>query len=373
MRTSVERFWPASLIGRVALILVLALVAALLAGLAMQMYERSLLLEAMQARPGGPPYGARHGGGPMPGMGMGMGMGHGPWAYPVRLLLWASLVGGVVVAVALWVVRWVTRPLHDLALAAHAFAHDLDAAPLPETGPSEVRHAAAAFNAMQQRLRGLVAERSRTLAAVSHDLRTPLTRLRLRAELVGDPSLQGKLNSDIDTMESMVNSVLDYLRGLEDHEARQNVDVQALLDAVAEDEQALGHAVKHVPAPAPWRPATLHAAKLLVLRRALGNLVDNAAAHAQQVQIWAGQDDRHWCIAVEDDGPGIPQADLARATEAWVRLDPERRVGPGAGVGLGLAIVRDAAILHGGTLTLDNRAGGGLRAALLLPRAPTPS
>ena len=377
MREATHRLNPPSLIVQVALILVLALLLALLAALAMQSYERQLMFEAWGIAPGGPvgpgPESMHRGGGPGPHAGMRHGGpmaagGWGGWSFPARLALWAAVVGAVVIAVALVLMRRVTRPLMDLAHAADAFAADLDAPPMPETGPSEVRRAAVAFNAMQRRLRGLVAERARALAAVSHDLRTPLTRLRLRTELVGDEALRTKFNADLETMEGMINSVLDYLRGLESREPWQHVDVGALLDALAEDEQGLGHPVRHVAPPAGWTTATPQPARLLVLRRALTNLVDNAVAHARTVDVWAGRDaSGRLAIAVDDDGPGIPDADLQRATEPWVRLDPGRRVGTGTGVGLGLAIVRDAVALQGGELRLENRAGGGLRALIVLP------
>lgn len=118
-----------------------------------------------------------------------------------------------VISVALIAVRLVTRPIKELAEAAEAFGQDLDAPPLEEAGPTETRHAAEAFNRMQERLKRLIAERSRALAAVSHDLRTPLTRLRLRAELVEDETLRAKINADIDDMQAMVDATLDYLRG----------------------------------------------------------------------------------------------------------------------------------------------------------------
>ncbi len=151
-----------------------------------------------------------------------------------------ALTLGAVIVVSLIAVRWVTRPLQQMAMAANAFAHDLDAAPLDVAGPAEVRRAAEAFNFMQQRLRRLVVERGRALAAVSHDLRTPLTRMRLRAELVDDPALADKLNADIDTMRSMVNGVLAYLRGLEDAEPVQAINMEALLESIVEDRTLTG-------------------------------------------------------------------------------------------------------------------------------------
>lgn len=152
--------------------------------------------------------------------------------------------------------------------------------PLDVSGSAEVRRASEAFNFMQQRLRRLVVERGRALAAVSHDLRTPLTRMRLRAELVADPVLQQKLNADIDTMKSMVDGVLAYLRGIEDSKPSQAINMEAMLHSIVEDERSLGRAVEIVDGldgvagvPAPY------VGKLSILRRAIANLIDNAVRH----------------------------------------------------------------------------------------------
>jgi signal transduction histidine kinase len=252
--------------------------------------------------------------------------------------------------------------------AATAFAHNIDAAPLAESGPVEVRRAAEAFNFMQKRLRQLVVERGRALAAVSHDLRTPLTRMRLRAELVDDPVLQQKLNADIDTMHAMVNGVLAYLRGLEDAEPAQPINMEALLHSIVEDERSLGRPVDLIErAPAEAAPPP-YAGKLSVLRRAIGNLIENALAHGHSVTVRLHDTPSELQILVQDDGPGIPDEDLVRVTEPFVRLDASRSLDTG-GVGLGLAIVRDVAAYHSGQLILENRAEGGLRASLVLGRS----
>jgi signal transduction histidine kinase len=192
--------------------------------------------------------------------------------------------------------------------------------------------------------------------------------MRLRAELVDDPVLQQKLNADIDTMHAMVNGVLAYLRGLEDTEAPQSINMEALLHSIVEDERSLGRAVEFAEresgeaAPAPY------AGKLSVLRRAIGNLIDNALKHGEAVRVHLHDSPGELRVLIEDDGPGIPAADLVRVTEPFVRLDASRSLDTG-GVGLGLAIVRDAAAYHGGQLILENRREGGLRASLVLPRS----
>ena len=340
-----ERLLPRSLSGRMTLILVLGLLAAQAASLLLHLQERAAMLVAGHAHSG------------MPALD----------ALPLRFIWHVSLTLGAVIVVSLVAVRWATKPLQRMASAATAFAHDLDAPPLESTGPTEVRRAAEAFNFMQARLRQLVVERGRALAAVSHDLRTPLTRMRLRAELVDDPALQSKLNADIDAMQGMVNSVLSYLRGLEDSEPVQSINMEALLSSIVEDEEALGRPVSMaMPSDSARQPAPF-AGKLSVLRRAIGNLIDNALAHGQKVHVVIVDAPTEIRVVIEDDGPGIPDPDLQRATEPFVRLDPARGLDTG-GVGLGLAIVRDAAAYHGGRLLLENRAEGGLRATLCLPR-----
>jgi signal transduction histidine kinase len=273
-----------------------------------------------------------------------------------------------VIGVSLIAVRWATRPLQQMAVAANAFAHDIHAAPLAETGPAEVRRATEAFNFMQQRLRQLVVERGRALAAVSHDLRTPLTLMRLRTELIEDHALADKLNADIDTMRSMVNGVLTYLRGLEDGEPVQSINMDALVHSIVEDERSLGRKVGVLERGNGVALSSPYAGKLSILRRALSNLIDNAMAHADAVTVRLDDSPAELRIVTEDDGPGISEADIARVTERFVRLDASRSLESG-GVGLGLAIVRDAVAYHGGWLILVNRGSGGLRASLVLPRA----
>lgn len=346
MRLMFARLLPRSLSGRMTLILVLGLLAAQVASLLLHLQERAAMLAAGHVHPGLPALDA----------------------LPLRFIWHVSLTLVAVIVVSLIAVRWATKPLQQMATAATAFAHDLDAPPLEVSGPTEVRRAAEAFNFMQKRLRQLVVERGRALAAVSHDLRTPLTRMRLRAELVDDPAIQDKLNADIDAMQGMVNSVLAYLRGLEDAEAIQPINMEALLSSIVEDEQALGRQVHLEDSEADSaKPAPL-AGKLSVLKRAVTNLIDNAVAHGRNVTVRIEDSPAALRVVIEDDGPGIPEADLARVTEPFVRLDASRSLDTG-GVGLGLAIVRDAAAYHGGTLVLKNRSGGGLRAMLDLPRA----
>lgn len=335
---------PKSLAGRTASILVAGLLVAQLASFLLHVQDRAALM----------------GKGHLHGM-------HGWAGLPPGLALLLALVAVGVVLASLVAMRWASRPLEDLATAATTFAHDLDAPPLPETGPTEIRRAAAAFNFMQGRLKKMVLERGRALAAVSHDLRTPLTRMRLRVELVEDAALREKLDADIDAMTSMVDGVLAYLRGIEDAEPVRPVDMLALVQSIVEDEQATGHAVRFALAGADQAPPAPLMARTSLLRRAVSNLVGNAVVHGHSVVVTLHDSARCVRIVVEDDGPGIPPGELRRVLEPFVRLDTAQGAASG-GAGLGLAIARDAAALHGGELALENRTEGGLRASLLLPR-----
>ena len=347
MRLTLARRLPKTLAGRITLILVAGLLVAQFVSLYLHVQERAHLIAAGHVVPGVP----------------------GLEAVPLRFIWHVALTLGVVITVSLLAVRWLARPLQEMADAANAFAHDIDSPPLPTAGPVEVQRAAEAFNFMQARLRQLVVERGRALAAVSHDLRTPLTRMRLRAELIDDPALQAKLNADIDTMQAMVNGVLAYLRGLEDAEPAQAINMEALLHSLVDDEQSLGRTVSLAERPRGQAAPAPYAGKLSILRRAIGNLLDNAVAYGQSVTVRLHDTATELRIVIEDDGPGIPQADLQRVTEPFVRLDVARGLDTG-GVGLGLSIVRDAAATHGGRLLLENRGEGGLRASLVLPREP---
>lgn len=344
MRLKPLGWLPKSLSGRIVLILVLGLLVAQILSLLMHLHERAAMMEAGHIHPGMPAFDA----------------------FPLRFILHVTLSLIAVIAMGIIAVRWATRPLQQLAGAAKAFARDLNAPALEEVGPVEVHRAAEAFNFMQQRLRQLVIERSRALAAVSHDLRTPLMRMRLRAELIDDAGLQAKFNADIDTMQAMVNGILSYLQGLESDEAIRTIDVTGLVSSVVEDQRALGRDVTFEEADD--RERTLEG-RLTLLTRALTNLIDNGVLHGGVVVVRIEASAECMRIIVEDNGPGIPHDQLERVTEPFVRLDTSRPIASGS-VGLGLAIARDAAACHGGRLVLRNRDGGGLHAALELPLPP---
>lgn len=277
----------------------------------------------------------------------------------VQLLISLGLVGAVVMLA----VRQATQPLQQLAQAADTLGRDLDAPPLAETGPAETRRAAQAFNHMQAKIKRLVSERARALAAVSHDLRTPLTRLRLRTELINDDTLRDQMAADLEAMAAMIDATLDYLRGLQTHEVVRAVDINALLESMADDARVLG---RHIDIDGlALKP---YSGRLSALRRALQNLIDNAFKYGHGARIRVADNATHLHLTVEDEGPGIAPEHLAKVTEPYYRVDRARSQ-PGEGVGLGLSIAKDIALMHHGELLLVNRPQGGLAATLRLPRS----
>jgi signal transduction histidine kinase len=253
--------------------------------------------------------------------------------------------------------------LARLAEAANALAPGLATQPLPETGSTEVAQAAAAFNAMQRRIDGHLAERMRILAAVSHDLQSPITRMRLRVDLLDDAELREKLHGDLAAMQSLVGEGLAYARSAHSGvEAPRALDLHALLDSLACDYADAGQMVAFAGCAGlilRTRPQTL--------RRVLINLVDNALKFAGEVEmaVHLTSDDRI-CIDVLDRGPGIAQSELQAVLQPFYRLEGSRSRDTG-GTGLGLAIAQQLSQVLGGELALSNRSGGGLQARLRLP------
>jgi signal transduction histidine kinase len=280
---------------------------------------------------------------------------------PVRLVLSLGVLLLSVLLVSFLAVRWLTRPLSTLARAADELGRDIHRPPLPEEGPLEVRAAAVAFNTMQARLRDYIYERTRILTAVSHDLRTPITRLRLRAELLADEELKAKLVRDLQEMENMTNATLSFLRGFEDREALQSVDLMALLESLETDSIDTGYDVQllgRVDRPVMVRPRAL--------RRLLDNLVTNAIRYGKRAVITVEDIGSDMVIRIRDAGAGIPSDELEKVFEPYYRLETARSQ-DGGGTGLGLSIARNIAELHGGKLILQNHPAGGLEAILTLP------
>ena len=282
--------------------------------------------------------------------------------WPHRLLLSLTVLLVAVIAVTLIAVRWVTRPLKTLADAAQGLGDNINRPPLDESGPLEVRRAARAFNTMQQKLAKFISDRTRIFAAMSHDLKTPITRLRLRAELLDDAGLREKFVKDLAEMEAMVSAALDFMRGVDQHEPPQPVDMMALLESLQADARETGSTVNiEGTASAPYRG---HAQ---TLKRCVGNLIENAVKYGTRATIAVTDTPEVLTLRVRDDGPGIPETELERVFEPFYRLEASRNRATG-GSGLGLTIARNIAQAHGGELALRNLPAGGLEAVLALPR-----
>jgi signal transduction histidine kinase len=280
-----------------------------------------------------------------------------------------SLVGVAlgVGLVSVLVVRGLTLPLRTLARAADRIGRDAPSALLAEEGPSEVRDAARAFNAMQERIRRLLEDRVQALAAVGHDLRTPLARLRLRVGFLDDVEARERIDADLDDMERMVEATLAYLREGRDDEPARVADLVAMVRTLCDAATDAGAAVA---LEAPGR--LVLPLKRTAMRRAVGNLIENAASHGGgKVTVSVRKEGSEAVVDVADRGPGIPVEALERVLDPFVRLEPSRNRATG-GVGLGLAIAQRAVVGAGGTLRLANRAGGGLVARIVLPMGAGP-
>lgn len=272
-----------------------------------------------------------------------------------------AVMAVIILGVSIWAVRRVTAPLGALAVAAERLGRNVGAPPLPETGTIETRRASRAFNDMQVRLRDLIENRTRLLAAISHDLRTPLTLLRLRAENVADPQERDKMLATIGEMDEMIGATLNFARDEAAAEPSRKTDIVSLVQSLVDDMDDAGLAVAMTPAQpivAECRPATL--------KRALTNLIDNAVKYGKRAQVAVQQADKGVAITIEDEGPGIPEAELSRVFEPFYRVEESRSRETG-GVGLGLAIALSVVQAHGGQITLSNRPQGGLRARVTLP------
>jgi signal transduction histidine kinase len=281
---------------------------------------------------------------------------------PRNLFLNLTLLVLLLVIVLYLTARNITRPLSDLAHAADSVGRDARPAPqLAERGARELRDAARAFNTMQDRLHRYLDSRTRVLAAMSHDLKTPLTRLRLQVEALENPPMQTRIGRELDEMESMVREALALFRGLDDGELPIAVDVDELVAQIRDEFADMGATV--TVSGRALRPFT---GKPQALKRCLTNLIANAIKFGTRADILI-EDGADLLIRVRDRGPGIPEEELERVFEPFYRLESSRNRDSG-GTGLGLSIARDIAQAHGGSLKLANLPGGGLEATLRLPR-----
>jgi signal transduction histidine kinase len=258
--------------------------------------------------------------------------------------------------------KLLTRPIQRLSDAAERLSEDLDSPPLDESGPREARQAAHTFNLMQRRIQEQVKQRGRMLGAVSHDLRTPLSRLKLRLEQIDDDKLQAQMRQDLDDMISMLDATLSYLHEQRTSETVQWMDVQALVESLCENAQDQGADVQ----------VSGHCAPLQVqpmaLRFCLNNLLDNALRYAGHARISLQDSREQLLIRVIDHGPGIAEDQREAVFEPFYRLEGSRNRNSG-GVGLGMTIAREAAERLGGQLHLEETPGGGLTTVVRLPRA----
>ncbi len=283
-------------------------------------------------------------------------------AWPLRVILALGLVLITLALVALLAVRWIIRPLAYLADSARALGKDLQRPPLAEEGPEEVQSTLRAFNTMQDQIRQFVDERSRFLAAISHDLKTPITRLRLRSGLLEDTGLQAKFERDLNDMEELVQGTLEFMRDETGKEQKQALDINDLLETLQIDGEEAGSKIT-----LQGRARSAFNCYPVSLRRMLNNIVDNALKYGGQADIQVEDSKEHLKINITDIGSGIPDSQMERVFEPYARLDNSRSKETG-GTGLGLTIARNIAVAHGGSLSLQNRKTGGLQVIIILPR-----
>jgi signal transduction histidine kinase len=294
-----------------------------------------------------------------------------------RAFLASFLLSAVAVAaVGAFGVRRASRPLRELASAADRLGRGETFAPLPETGPRETQRANVAFNRMRERLDRYVRDRTAMLAAVAHDLRTPITSLRLRAEFVEDEETKSKLLETLAEMQAMSEAALAFVRGDAEGEPTSATDLTALVESVVEDAAEAGRDAILADS-----PKIVLACRRVALKRAIANLIDNATLYGLRARVAletaaapspfplpkGERVPEEIRIVIDDDGPGIPEADLERVFDPFVRLEASRSRETG-GAGLGLAIARSIVRAHGGDVRLANRLQGGLRAVVTLPR-----
>lgn len=280
---------------------------------------------------------------------------------PSLSVVLTALLGALgVVALAMLMSRWLTRPLEALASGAHGLFRAPHDTPLPETGTREVRTLASAINELQLRIRRLVDDRTQMLAAVSHDLRTPLTRLRLRIASIADGGVRKSIEADLDEMEQMIDATLALLRDDMADEPMEPVDLAAILETIASDASDAGADVSlQIPR------SLVVAGRHLALKRALGNLVQNAVKHAGSAEVSASLEQAVVRIAVRDRGPGIPSDKHEAIFQPFYRLDSSRGRETG-GHGLGLTVARSIVRAHGGEVSLRNLTPG-LEVLVTLP------
>lgn len=269
---------------------------------------------------------------------------------------------GGIALLAVWVSRRVTAPLGQFAAAAGRIGTDVNASPMAESGPSEIRTAARSFNRMQERIRRFVDDRTLMLAAISHDLRTVLTRLRLRVEYIEDEEQRSKALADLNDMQTMLESTLSFAREDAAVEESTPVDISGLVQTICDEKADTGAAVS-----AAGHRRLVAACRPVAVRRALENLVDNAVLYGGEATVTLSETEEGVLIEISDRGPGIPESEHEAVFAPFYRLEGSRSRQTGGTV-LGLSVARTIARRHGGDITLHDRPGGGLIARFILPR-----
>jgi signal transduction histidine kinase len=283
-----------------------------------------------------------------------------PW--PLQIVIAAVVAILTTSIAAAFIASRVARPLSQLATSAAQAARGAQAEHVPEEGPDDVKRAAHAFNVMTDQVARTLARQRQLLSAVGHDLRTPITAMRISAEFIDDAEVRERLQKNLEELQDLTDAVLSAARGA-GWEAMRKVDIAALIESVCADLEDMDKPVTwtpHEPAPLMCRPSEI--------RRAARNLIENAVAYGGKAAVKLTETPEVYEIVVEDEGPGIAEEDRIRVFDPFVRLESSRSSETG-GSGLGLTLVKAIAEGHGGSIILENRAGGGLRACLCLPRA----
>ena len=288
--------------------------------------------------------------------------------WPHQLFILLTLTGILVAILSAWLVGYLTRPLRLLSNAARGLGKNIHQKPLPETGPDEVIQAAKAFNTMQKEIIQYLETRSQTLAALSHDLRLPITRIRLRIESVTDGQVKQKLEDDLEDIDTMIDNTLAFLRAGKSTEEVKPINLSAMIDSLSDDMEALGASISvsgQISQPVQAQPQAL--------RRSFGNLLDNARRYGDgTIEVELSEDANHARVLIHDRGPGVSDENKDRVFEPYVRLESSRAKHTG-GSGLGMATARTTIRSYGGNITLTDRAGGGLTVEIRLPRKPVSS
>ena len=285
------------------------------------------------------------------------------WSLQIVLFVLEFLLA-IGVLFYLWSINRFIQPLKQFALAAKRLGENLYASPLPEKGPIEVRKATRAMNHMQEQLRSLIRDRTQMLAAISHDLRTPITRLKLRSQFINDESLRDKNIHDCDEMEAMIAATLDFAKDDSQRSKMVKLEFSSLLTSLCDDLHDV-HQNVHYHA---FTKKIVLQGRPLPLKRAFNNIIENALkyGHVANVQMKIDRDNDNVVVFVDDNGPGIPKKHLEKVFSPFFRSDASRSRDTG-GTGLGLAVARDIIRMHGGDISLQNRKHGGLRVVVQLP------